>query len=177
MSHNYIDKIFVLKKRTNWFLALFLVPFSIIAVSLATFTTYGQIGSYFLNNKILFPNYYPELWILALGLWLIAFIAINIFLWQIIGKERLSFLEDRIELLRGNGLIKRPIKINYFEIESFETDGDNGTPYWIKHWGLGGGKIIIIKVPNNIRFGQDLTESESDSYKNTFNEELKKRKE
>jgi len=173
---NTFENKFVLKKETSWYLAFFLVPFSVVAIVLSVFTTYGQIGSYFLNDKILFPNKIPELWTAVIVLWLVAFVAINLLLWQLIGREIILFRENGLELLKWNGLIKRPMRFDYSEIEKFEKDEDKETPYWIKYWGLGGGKLIIKYSSSKIRFGQDLSVKDSSSLMNKLNQELQKRK-
>jgi hypothetical protein len=83
-----------------------------------------------------------------------------IFLWQSFGKEILIINNDFVIIKRKGTLINFITKINREKIVRIDFNSGKETAWWIKFWGIGGGKIIIEYTLGGVEFGQSLIEQE-----------------
>ena len=67
-----------------------------------------------------------------------------------------------LELRNTGTLFHRRLHLRWDEIEEITTDDDSSTPWWIKAWGIGGGKVVLTYLGRNRRFGQDLSLREAE---------------
>lgn len=172
---NQIEYNIILKKNTNWAVVFFLVPFCVISIIGALVFTAGQIGSYFLDDKAMFPHQIFGFWILAGLLWILAFFTFKLIFWQILGQESIQFRENGVELVKSSRLFKSSEFIRYSEIKRFAQFDDKEPFDWINFWGLGAGKLLIKKSITEVHFGLDISTKKASSLVKRLNEELIKR--
>lgn len=122
------------------------------------------------------PSRIDDLILIWIILVIAAFVAINYLTWQIKGQENLLLTDKQIELCNSGTWFKRKIEIDYSEAENIYFDNDNETPWWIKFWGIGGGKVRIEYLGRKCRFGQDLTLEQAKSMSEKIKNEFDKRK-
>ncbi len=157
------EKSFYINKETNWFISVLLILFTTASFIMVLILIYGLIGT---------PSRISDLIGFLIVLVFAVFFALNHLLWQLFGKERLVFHSDRIEVKKTGTLISRKQEMLYVEIESIDFDNDNETPYWIRFWELGGGKIKINYLGRTKRLGQDLSIQAAQKLAKELQEEL-----
>ena len=101
---------------------------------------------------------------------------IKYLLWQAKGKETLTFTDSQIVIEKSGPLFKKKLELNYFEVDEFLFDEDKETFWWIKFYGIGGGKIIVRYLGRKKRFGQDLTTIQAKKLIEEIKLEFEKRK-
>jgi len=154
-----------LKKRINWPFTIFLGLWLIIWIAIFGTIFYGLITT---------PNRIGDLvFVVILGI-IIGLWVVDRFLWQISGVE-LLIITNKIELIKKGKLYKSCQKIDFLEYESVSFDEDIQTPFWIKLYGLKGGKIIINYLGHKVRFGQDTSISYAEIAANEIDKEIKNR--
>ena len=154
----------------------FLVPFSLVGIGMASFTTYGQIGSYFFNDDYMFPNKIMDLWVVAALLWVISLFSIRLVFWQIFGQESVRFINSGVELTKNYGLFKKSELHPYNEIKKFARYDDKEPLEWTNFWGFGPGKIVIKKSITETHFGLDISYKRALTIVDKLNSELVKRR-
>ena len=135
------------RKITNWPFTIFIGLSMIVLFAILGTILFGLIG---MPDRISDLAYVVVILIL-IGIWII-----DVFLWQIRGVEQFV-ITDRIEIIKRGKLFKSVSKIDFIDFESITYDDDESTPFWMKQYGLSGGKIRIKYLGRGIRFGQDIS--------------------
>jgi len=162
-----LPKMFNVKKKTNWFLTIFVSIWVIGLIFIIGVISYGLITT---------PSRIDDLIAVLIFMILIAFLAIDYLRWQLRGQEIIIFDEAKIEIKNSGTFFTSRTIINYFEAENIEPDTDEDTPKLIKFWGIGGGKIKIEYLGRRKRFGQDLTPKEAERIGKEMKLEIERRK-
>jgi len=132
------------KKKTNWIFTIF-IGIWIIALTVI-FIAFSLIAF----HERIYGLIFILLLMILIGAWVL-----DRFLWQIRGREEL-IITNKIEIIKSGKLVKSTKNIEFFEYESIEYDNDSKTPWWIKLYGLSGGKICIKYLGREVRIGQNI---------------------
>jgi hypothetical protein len=135
------------RKETNWVMAIFLGAFILALIAILGTIIYGLIGS---PGRISFFAFPIILMILA-GAWVL-----DRFLWQIRGKE-IVLITDKIEIIKNGKLYATSYHIALDEIEAVSFDDDRNTSFWIRLYGISGGKLVLEYLGRKSRVGQDIS--------------------
>ena len=152
------------KIMTNWLFTIFIGLSIIVLFAILGTILYGLIGM---------PDRISDLAFVVVLLILIGVWIIDIFLWQIRGVEQFV-ITDRIEIIKRGKLFKSVSKIDFIDVESITYDDYNTTPFWIKLFGLSGGKIRIKYLGRGIRFGQDIPSIMAEIVSKEIDDEMRK---
>jgi len=152
------------KIMTNWLFTIFIGLSIIVLFAILGTILYGLIGM---------PDRISDLAFVVVLLILIGVWIIDIFLWQIRGVEQFV-ITDRIEIIKRGKLFKSVSKIDFIDFESISYDDDKTTPFWIKQYGLSGGKIRIKYLDRGIRFGQDISLIMAEIVSKEIDDEMRK---
>jgi len=152
------------RKMTNWPFTIFIGLWIIGWFAILGTIFYGLIGTPDWINDLAFEI----VLILLSGIWVI-----DLFLWQIRGVEQFV-INDRIEIIKCGKLFKSVSKIDFIDFESITYDDYNTTPFWIKLFGLSGGKIRIKYLGRGIRFGQDISLIMAEIVSKEIDDEMRK---
>lgn len=152
------------KKKTNWLFAIF-IGIWILGLILITGTIiWGLTGMPERISDFAFVLVLSTL----IGAWIL-----DRFLWQIHGSEVLV-ISDKIEIIKTGKLFESKKSIDFYEYESISFDNDTHTPFWLKLYGLKGGKIRIKYLDHELRVGQDITLDMAESVSKEFNDTIEK---
>lgn len=160
----YQPKVFLFKKKTDWFLTAFILIWTTSLVISILTVLYG-----FYQH----PDRISDLFFILLMMIFVAFLAVNYLTWQIKGREQITFYPEYIEFKRlGTSFTNKTI-VKYYEMDDFVLDIQKSL--FGTFWGLGSGKIKINYLGRNKRFGQSLTIEEAENYIALLKIELSKR--
>ncbi len=164
---NEIIMTYKAKNITKWYQTVFVLIWTVMCIGVFFVLLIG-----FYQH----PNRISDLWLIWIIVLFAAFLAINYLTWQLRGQEILTLNDKTIELRNKGTFFTKHLKITYFEVEKIDFDTDKETPWWIKFWGIGGGKIRIEYLGRIRRFGQDLTMEQAKSMTEKIKVEFDKRK-
>ncbi len=133
-------------------LTLFMFPWTGICLMMLGFHTVGLATT---------PSMIDELGWVWLVLVVVAYFAINYLVWQLRGAEVLIISNGMLSLHNTGTFVRRRLTLAIEEVEDITWDEDLSTPYSIKHWGVGGGKVLIHHHGRVRRYGQDLSVGEA----------------
>ena len=146
MENKILYKIDI-KKRTSWPLAIFLGLFLFSGIGILGTIIYGII-----SESQSFDEFYFSAFILLVVLIIVA----DILLWQLKGVESI-IIDNEIRLIKHGKLFEMKRSIKFNEFESIQVANDLESPFWIKIYGLGGGKIIFNYLGRKAKIGQDIS--------------------
>jgi hypothetical protein len=155
------------KVITKWFQTIFMSIWTIMCIVIFFVLLVGLYQH---------PNRISDLWFIGIVILLASFLSTNYLTWQLKGQEILILNDKTLELRNKGTFFTKILRINYFEIDNIISDTDKETPWWIKFWGIGGGKIRIEYLGRKRRFGQDLTMKQAKSMTEKIKMEFDKRK-
>ncbi len=107
------------------------------------------------------PSRIDDLGWVWLVLLVAAYFAINYLVWQLRGAEVLVISNGMLSLHNTGTFVRRRLTLAIEEVEDIIWDEDLSTPYSIKHWGVGGGKVLIHHHGRVRRYGQDMSVGEA----------------
>jgi len=152
------------KKNTNWLFAIFIGIWILGLILINGTIIWGLIGM---------PERISDFaFVLVLSTFIGAWI-LDRFLWQIRGSEVL-IISDKIEIIKTGKLFESKKSIDFYEYESISFGNDTTTPFWLKLYGLKGGKIRIKYLDHELRIGQDITLDMAESVSKEFNDTIEK---
>ena len=139
--------------ETRWMRTLFMIAWTGIAIAICGILGYGLVTT---------PSRIHDLILVWLGLLAASILGCNYLSWQLRGGEVIVLRAGGLVLRNTGTLFHRRLHLRWDEIEEITTDDDSSTPWWIKAWGIGGGKVVLSYLGRNRRFGQDLSLREAE---------------
>jgi hypothetical protein len=162
-----IDSVFYFSVKPRWLLTIFIALWSLAALILVAILLYGL---FLKPNRLL--SFIPVLFLLLIA----SFLGVNYVLWQIKGKEQISISQKGISLKSSNELLKFHSFISFDEFESVEVNNSQNKSFFVRFWGIGGGRILIKYLGRSRKIGQDLSLKESQKICNRLNQLINKNK-
>lgn len=135
------------KKKTSLTITLFLGAGIVIGSMILATIIYGLTGE---------PGRIKDFSIIVVLLALFIIVLVDRFLWLTRGIETLIINENIEVQKRGNIFSSKKI-ITFSEFESFDYGNDTQIHFWIRLYGISGGKIIINYLGRSLRIGQDIS--------------------
>ena len=146
MSRKELYKI-IFKKTTSLTITLFLGTAITIGLMILSTIIYGLIGE---------PERIKDFAIVVVLLAIFIIFLLDRFLWQIRGIEIL-IINQNIEVLKKGNIFQSKKIVTFSEFESFDYGDDDKIPFWIRLYGINGGKIIINYLGKSLRIGQNIS--------------------
>lgn len=138
---------------TRWPRTLFMVLWSGMAVVMVGVLGYGLVTE---------PLRFPELWLVWCAVALAAVVGWGYVWWQLRGKEVLVLAPHALVVHNAGTLFRRRLVVQRHELEELLVDDDAATPFWIKDWGIGGGRLVIAHNGTRRRYGMDLDKARAE---------------
>ena len=88
---------------------------------------------------------------------MIGVIALNLLLWNMIGREIVSVSPKGITVSRKGKIFNSSTTISYVELDEIYSDDDPDTSHLRKFWRIGGGKVVIKYLGIEKRIGSSLS--------------------
>ena len=103
---------------------------------------------------------------------LAAIIVVRQLLWQLQGKEIVEISDGKLLLYKEGIFWAQPKTFELDYVDKFRYEKNDETTFFLKKYGLSGGKIIFNYMDLPKQFGQTVTESEARSIINQIEKHL-----
>jgi hypothetical protein len=161
------DKIvFILKRKPNWGLVLFIGLWLIFWLACLGTIFIGLIEDAPKRNAEIY--FYFSI-VVILGLWIV-----KVFLWLLWGKEKITLDENNLTVERIGTFFTSARKYETSLIDNISIATKHTTPGWYRLYGFGGGQVMFDYLEQKKYFGQTLTHEEANEIVGRFKEYLNK---